>query len=83
MIMNIDFSKKDNFFIRESLIHWVVWIIDRPTLRKLTEDKAPHIVKYGHYRHVVNQSQDKRRICVKPPMPGTSVNDGNKAHVFE
>ena len=83
LILNIDFTRKDNFFLRESLIHWVVWIIERSTLGKLLESSSPHIVKYGHYRHVVNQSQDKRRISVKPPMPGTSVNDGNKAYVFD
>ena len=79
MLLNIDYSKHDNFFTREPLNHYVVWIIERPVLNRLLETNAPHIISHGHYRHVVNQSVDKRRIRVKPPMPETSVNDSNKA----
>ena len=79
MILNIDYHSRNNFFTRESLIHYVVWIIERSQLNALLESRDPQIVRHGHYRHVVNQSQDKRRISVRPPMPGTSVNDSNKA----
>ena len=79
MLLNIDYQKRGNFFTAESLVHYVVWIIERPLLNALLDSRDPQIIRQGHYRHVVNQSQDKRRISVRPPMPGTSVNDGNKA----
>ena len=79
MLLNFDYNRSNNFFTRESLNHYVVWIIERSQLNALLEMRAPHIVSHGHYRHVVNQSVDKRRIRVRPPMPETSVNDSNKA----
>ena len=83
LILNLDYSNKKNFFLRESLVHWVVWIIERSTLQSLLDSNSHHIVSEGHYRHVVNQSFDKRRIIVKPPMPEIYVNDGNKAFFFD
>ena len=79
MILNIDYAKDNNFFSRESLVHYVVWIVERSVLLQQLESRNPNIIRHGHYRHVVNQSQDKRRISVKPPMPDACVNDHNKA----
>ena len=79
LYLNIDYERQHNFFRSECLVHWVVWIIERGVLEALLASRDPTIVSQGHYRHVVNQSSDKRRVRVCPPLPGTSVNDGNKA----
>ena len=79
MVLNIDYDRWDNFFYNETLVNYVVWVIDRTKLETLLAEKSRQIVRHGVWRHVVSQSIDKRRIALKPAMPGASAGDNNKA----
>ena len=79
MVLNIDYDRWDNFFYNETLVNYVVWVIDRTKLETLLAEKSRQIVRHGVWRHVVSQSIDRRRIALKPAMPGASAGDNNKA----
>ena len=50
------------------MINSVVWLIRFDKLQRLMKDDASTFYEYGEERIVISQTQDKRRIKVKPPL---------------
>ena len=67
LILNIDFDAW-TFFRTQSIVQSVVWLIPYDKLEELMKSGHRDIFSCGETRLVTNQTVDKRRITVKPPL---------------
>ena len=68
MILNLNYGKHTSIFRKETMINSVVWVIRFDILHSLMKDGSSAFYKHGEPRVVMGQTQDKRRIQVKPPL---------------
>ena len=67
LILNIDYDAW-TFFRSQSIVNSVVWVIPHDKLERLMKTGHEDIFSCGETRLVTNQTVDKRRIIVKPPL---------------
>ena len=68
LVLNLDYGNYTGIFRREGIVNSVVWLIKYDTLNELLENGGSDIARHGDHRVVTSQTNDKRRLDVKPPL---------------
>ena len=69
MALNLNFKDFDTIFRNKTMVNSLVFLIRRKDLEILIENRQKNIIDAGNYGIVINQSNDMRRIHIKPPLP--------------
>ena len=69
MALNLNFKDFDTIFRNKTMVNSLVFLIRRKDLEILIENRQKNIIDAGNYGIVISQSNDMRRIHIKPPLP--------------
>jgi len=69
MALNLNYNNFDTIFRKQSMVNCLVFLIRHKDLEILIENRKKNIIGAGRYGIVVHQSNDMRRIHIKPPLP--------------
>ena len=81
LVRFLDFGNRTSIFGLESMVNSVVWLIRRDTFLGLMDSGATATFGNGETRLVTSQSNDKRRVQVKPPLKAVAELDASDTFI--
>ena len=79
MALNLNYNNFDTIFRKQSMVNSLVFLIRYKELETLIANRNKNIIEAGRFGIVVHQSNDMRRIHIKPPLPAEEDLDPGEA----